>query len=90
VPVPPSALGQTQVLEDPWILIPELYEPGYIGGWSALKYRDLTEQLFRSVCVLTRKRVTHGETVHQDSGGFYKASFGKSHAWHQNHLAKNR
>ena len=35
VPVPPSAMGQTQVLEDPWVLVPELYAPGYIGGWSA-------------------------------------------------------
>ncbi len=65
VPVQPSALGQTQVLEDPWVLVPELYSPGYIGGWSALEYWELTEQLFQSICVLTHKRVTYGETTHQ-------------------------
>ena len=65
VPVLPSALGQTQVLDDPWVLAPELYSPGYIGGWSALEYWDLTEQLFRSICVLTHKRVTYGEKIHQ-------------------------
>ena len=72
VPILPSALGQTQVLEDPWILVPELYEPGYIGGWSALEYWELTEQLFRSICVLTRKRTVYGETKHQGVGFFIK------------------
>lgn len=72
VPISPSALGQAQVLEDPWILVPELYDPGYIGGWSALEYWELTEQLFRSVCVLTSKRTPYGETKHQGVGFFIK------------------
>ena len=65
VPVQPSSLGQTQVLEDPWVLVPELYEPGYIGGWSALEYWEFTEQLFRSICVLTHKRTAKRETTYQ-------------------------
>ena len=72
VPISPSALGQTQILEDPWILVPELYKPGYIGGWSALEYWELTEQLFRSVCVLTNKRTFYGETTHQGVSFFIK------------------
>jgi predicted transcriptional regulator of viral defense system len=72
VPILPSALGQTQVLEDPWILVPELYEPGYIGGWSALEYWELTEQLFRSICVLTSKRTAYGKTTHQGVDFFIK------------------
>ena len=72
VPVQPSALGQTQVLDDPWILVPELYEPGYVGGWSALEHWELTEQLFRSVCVLTGKRTACGETHHQGVPFFVK------------------
>ena len=72
VPVQPSALGLTQVLEDPWVLVPEMYSPGYIGGWSALEYWELTEQLFRSICVLTNKRVTYGETNHQGVKFFIK------------------
>lgn len=65
VPVSPRELGQSQVLEDPWILVPELYAPGYIGGWSALEHWELTEQLFRSVCVLTNKRTAYGQQEHQ-------------------------
>ena len=72
VPVLPSALGQTQVLEDPWELTPQLYSPGYIGGWSALEYWELTEQLFRSICVLTHKRVTYGEKTHQGVNFYIK------------------
>ena len=72
VPIQPSALGQTQVLEDPWILVPELYEPGYIGGWSALEYWELTEQLFRSICVFTNKRTRYGEVTHQGVSFFIK------------------
>lgn len=72
VPVQPSALGQTQVLDDPWILVPDLYDPGYIGGWSALEHWELTEQLFRSICVLTSKRTSYGETKHQGIGFYIK------------------
>ncbi|MCB1667540.1 MAG: type IV toxin-antitoxin system AbiEi family antitoxin domain-containing protein [Porticoccaceae bacterium] len=72
VPVQPTALGKTQVLEDPWILVPELYSPGYVGGWSALEHWELTEQLFRSVCVLTSKRTAFGNAEHQGVNFFVK------------------
>ena len=72
VPISPSAIGQTQVLEDPWILVPELYEPGYVVGWSALEYWELTEQLFRTICVLTNKRVSYGEAKYQGINFFSK------------------
>ena len=89
VPIQPSALGQTQVIEDPWILVPELYEPGYIGGWSALEYWELTEQLFRSICVLTNKRTIYGEAIHQGAGFFIKYIpekhlFGTKNVWRGN------
>lgn len=89
VPVQPSAMGHTQVLEDPWVLVPELYAPGYVGGWSALEYWELTEQLFRSVCVLTHKRVTYAKTVHQGVGFFIrqvpeKRLFGTKTIWRGN------
>jgi predicted transcriptional regulator of viral defense system len=77
VAVQPTALGQAQVLEDPWVLVPDLYAPGYIGGWSALEYWDLTEQLFRSICVLTSKRTTYGELTHQGVNFFVKYIPGK-------------
>ncbi len=60
VPAKPSDLGQTQILEDPWILVPELFDQGYIAGWSAAEHWELTEQMFRSICVLTSKRTEYG------------------------------
>ena len=89
VPIQPTALGQTQVLEDPWVLVPELYNPGYIGGWSALEHFELTEQLFRSVCVLTSKRTAYGETEHQGVRFFIKHIpdshvFGTNIVWRNN------
>ncbi len=89
VPIQPSALGQDQVLDDPWILVPELYDPGYVGGWSALEYWELTEQLFRAVCVLTGKRTAYGETRHQGVQFYVKhvsatRLFGTKTLWRNN------
>lgn len=72
VPVNPTALGRQQVLDDPWVLVPELYNPGYVGGWTALEHWGLTEQLFRSVCVLTAKRTAHGDRIHQGVSFYIK------------------
>lgn len=57
--VPIEASDTKQALEDAWIIIPELFSPCYVGGWSAAEYWDLTEQLFRDICVLTEKPVIH-------------------------------
>lgn len=43
-------------LEDAWVIADKLYSPCYIGGWSAAEYWDLTEQIFRTVIVLTTQR----------------------------------
>jgi len=54
-PVPLDALTTEQVLKDPWILVPALFAPAYIGGWTAAEHWDLTEQLFRSIFVFTAR-----------------------------------
>jgi predicted transcriptional regulator of viral defense system len=54
-PVPLDALTTEQVLKDPWVLVPALFSPGYIGGWTAAEHWDLTEQLFRSIFVFTAR-----------------------------------
>lgn len=89
VPVSPQNLGQSQVLPDPWVLVPELYSPGYVGGWSALEHWELTEQLFRSVCVFTSKRTTYGANEHQGVGFYLKhvaedKIFGTKTLWREN------
>ena len=43
-------------LEDAWVIADKLYSPCYIGGWSAAEYWDLTEQIFRTVIILTTQR----------------------------------
>ena len=60
----PVALDTTAdrfVMEDPWVLAARLFEPGYIGGWTAAEHWDLTEQIFRSVCVFTTKPIRKKE-----------------------------
>lgn len=88
VPVQPNFLGQTQVLNDPWILVPELFSPGYVGGWSALEHWEFTEQLFRSVCTLTSKRTQIGERKLQGVTFFVKhisakRQFGTKTIWRE-------
>lgn len=43
-------------LEDPWVIASHIYSPCYIGGWSAASHWNLTEQIFRTVIVLTTRR----------------------------------
>ena len=57
--VPIEAQSSKQTLEDPWQVIPDIYSPGYIGGWSAAEYWDMTEQIFRDICILTERKVPH-------------------------------
>lgn len=35
IPVPLNLLDSRQVIEDPWILVPTLFSPAYIGGRTA-------------------------------------------------------
>ena len=52
-----DSLESERILDDPWILVPALYAPAYIGGWTAAEHWDLTEQLFRQILVVTTKTV---------------------------------
>ncbi len=56
-PVPLTSSPSDQVVEDPWMLVPEIFEPGYVGGASAAHHWDLTEQLFRTIFVYTATAV---------------------------------
>ena len=66
VPAPMDSLESEHVLDDPWVLVPALFAPGYIGGRTAAEYWDLTEQLFRDIVVMTaqsirnRNQIRHG------------------------------
>ncbi|OIO28569.1 MAG: hypothetical protein AUJ60_07185 [Nitrospirae bacterium CG1_02_44_142] len=56
IPVPLESRTTEIPLEDPWIIAERLYSPCYIGGWSAAEYWDLTEQVFRTVVVMTTQK----------------------------------
>lgn len=61
--VPLEMMGSEHVLENPWVIVPFLFSPGYVGGWSAAVYWDLTEQIFRDVCVITSIHVKDKKQV---------------------------
>ncbi|MDA8238953.1 MAG: type IV toxin-antitoxin system AbiEi family antitoxin domain-containing protein [Nitrospiraceae bacterium] len=56
VRVPLESRTSDVPLEDPWIIADRLFSPCYIGGWGAAEYWDLTEQIFRTVVVLTTQK----------------------------------
>lgn len=56
--IPIEAHKETNPLEDAWILVPKLFAPGYVGGWSAAEYWDFTEQIFNDICILSEKSVS--------------------------------
>jgi len=53
--VPIESVSTQIALENTWCLVPELFTPAYVGGWSAAEYWDFTEQIFRTICVITAK-----------------------------------
>src|SRR3990167_10741298 len=64
--IPADVTATNFTLEDTWQLIPQLFAPGYVGGWSATEYWDLTEQIFNTLMVFTtqlvpRKQVKIGQ-----------------------------
>lgn len=73
VAVPLEADTTGQALEDAWIMIPELFEPAYVGGWSAAEHWDLTEQIFKDICIFTTRQVS------QRNQTFHNISFVVSH-----------
>ena len=56
IPVPLASRTSDIALEDPWIIAEKLFNPCYIGGWSAAEHWDLTEQIFRSILVMTTRK----------------------------------
>ncbi len=73
-------------LEDAWVIADKLYSPCYIGGWSAAEYWDLTEQIFRTVVVLTTQRPRNRKPIIKGTGFLLrtvpdKAMFGLKAVW---------
>ena len=54
--VPLEASEPSEWREEPWVVAAALFSPGYIGGWSALEYWGLTEQIFKRDLRFRRKK----------------------------------
>lgn len=63
VPVPIESASTDVALEDPWAVATAMFVPCYIGGWSAAEHWGLTEQIFRSLCVMTTTRPRNRKPV---------------------------
>lgn len=61
-----DTMGSERVLDDPWILVPALFAPAYVGGRTAAEHWDLTEQIFKNILVMTTQPVRH---KHQERQG---------------------
>lgn len=59
VAVPLDARRSGEWVEDPWVVAERVFSPCYIGGWSACQHWGLTEQVFRTLLVVTSRRVRH-------------------------------
>ncbi len=55
--VPLGATEPSAWRDDPWAIAVRVFAPCYIGGWSAAEHWSLTEQVFRSVVVMTARPV---------------------------------
>lgn len=64
-PVPMGSRTADIPLEDPWAVVPSMFAPCYIGGWSAAEHWGMTEQLFRTIIVVSSKPVRDRKPVIQ-------------------------
>jgi len=71
-PVPMGSRTADIPLEDPWAVVPSLFAPCYIGGWSAAEHWGLTEQLFRTIIVISGKAVRERKPVVQGTAFWIK------------------
>lgn len=65
VPVPLDLADSEQLIADPWVLVPTLFNRCYIGGWTAAHHWELTEQLFNETVVFTTRRITEKRVIAQ-------------------------
>ena len=86
--VPLGASEPSAWREDPWAVAERVFAPCYIGGWSAAEHWSLTEQLFRSVMVMTDRPVRTSSVEIQDQPFRLKhmpkkRQFGTRAAWRE-------
>lgn len=61
-----SSMDRDPMVENPWMVAMEVFEPAFISGWSAAEHWDLTEQVFNTVAVVTTRK--QRQTLHEFGG----------------------
>ncbi len=64
IPIPLDSTTSKVIPEEPFLVAESLYGPGYVGGFSAVKHWDFTEQIIESVTYFTLKQVKDRNPVH--------------------------
>lgn len=57
IPQPIDTIHENLGPENPLIVVEKIFSPGYVGGYSAIKHWDLSEQIFEVVNYFTLKKV---------------------------------
>jgi len=57
IPIPLESTTSDVLPEEPFAIANELFSPCYIGGMNAANYWNLTEQIFRTITVMTQKQL---------------------------------
>ncbi len=57
VPFPVEATNLNMALIEPFVIVHSIYKDGYIGGFSAIKHWDLSEQIIETTYYFTTKQV---------------------------------
>jgi predicted transcriptional regulator of viral defense system len=65
VTVPLDSRRPGEWVGDPWVIADHVFAPCYIGGWTACEHWGLTDQTFRTILVITAKKVREREQVIQ-------------------------
>jgi predicted transcriptional regulator of viral defense system len=83
---PIQSVESEHVLTDPWVIVPNLFSPCYVGGRTAAEHWDLTEQIFKDVVVFPTEPVrSKHQFIHGTNFTLKKISqqqfFGTTSVW---------
>jgi len=64
IAVPLDSSTSDILLEEPFLIAESLYHPGYVGGFSAVKHWDLSEQIIETVHYFSTKQCKDLNPIH--------------------------
>ncbi len=67
IPVPIESETTDIAPEDTFVIAEKLFAPCYISGWSAAEYWGMTDQIFRSIIVMTQQQQKNYQPVIKDT-----------------------